>query len=108
MAMLTTEQSSRMIDRLAPLIGIQGEVDGCMVELVEVLDEGPRGLPGVALMSMGSQRSIQANQYGNPLCRHSEVRTLSLLSEVERDLHPVLRQLLPENVVEELRALLAD
>ncbi|WP_018866355.1 MULTISPECIES: hypothetical protein [unclassified Thioalkalivibrio] len=108
MAMLTTEQSSRMIDRLAPLIGIQGEVDGCMVELVEVLDEGPRGLPGVALMSMGSRRSIQANQYGNPLCRHSEVRTLSLLSEVERDLHPVLRQLLPDNVVAELRALLAD
>ncbi|WP_019571304.1 hypothetical protein [Thioalkalivibrio sp. ALMg3] len=108
MAMLTTEQSTRMIDLLAPLIGIQGEVDGCMVELVEVLDEGPRGLPGVALMTMGPERSIQANQYGNPLCRHSETRTLSLLSEVERDLHPVLRQLLPESVVAELRGLLTE
>ncbi|WP_017940702.1 MULTISPECIES: hypothetical protein [unclassified Thioalkalivibrio] len=108
MAMLTTEQSTRMIDRLAPLIGIQGEVDGCMVELIEVLDEGPRGLPGVALMTMGAQRSIQANQYGNPLCRHSEVRTLPLLSEVERDLHPVLRKLLPDEIVADLRALLSD
>lgn len=108
MAMLTTEQSTRMIDRLAPLIGVQGEVDGCMVELIEVLDEGPRGLPGVALMTIGSERSIQANQYGNPLCRHSEVRTLSLLSEVECDLHPVLRQLLPDSVVADLRALLSD
>ncbi|WP_024327316.1 hypothetical protein [Thioalkalivibrio sp. AKL19] len=108
MATLTTEQSSRMIDLLAPLIGIQGEVDGCMVELIEVLDEGPRGLPGVALMTMGAERRIQTNQYGNPLCRHSEVRTLSLLSEVEHDLHPVLRQLLPESVVADIRALLAD
>ncbi|WP_038054748.1 hypothetical protein [Thioalkalivibrio sp. ALJ1] len=108
MDMLTTEQSTRMIDILAPLIGIQGEVDGCVVELVEVLDEGPRGLPGVALMKMGAERSIQANQYGNPLCRHSEIRTLPMLSEVDRNLHPVLRQLLPEDVVAELRALLED
>ncbi|WP_018872624.1 hypothetical protein [Thioalkalivibrio sp. ALJ16] len=107
MDLLTTEQSSRMIDVLAPLIGIQGEVDGCMVELVEVLDEGPRGLPGVALMEMGSDRAIQANQYGNPLCRHSRIRTLAILSEIERDLHPVLRHLLPDDVVDELRSLLS-
>ncbi|WP_019627244.1 hypothetical protein [Thioalkalivibrio sp. ALJT] len=107
MDMLTTEQSRHMIDTLAPLIGIQGEVDGCMVELVEVLDEGPRGLPGVALMEMGAARAIQANQYGNPLCRQSRIRTLAVLSEVERDLHPVLRHLLPEDVVSELRSLLS-
>ncbi|WP_081616894.1 MULTISPECIES: ATPase [unclassified Thioalkalivibrio] len=108
MATLTTEQAERLVDLLAPLIGVQGEVDGRMVELVEVLDEGPRGEPGIALMETGLDRPIQANQYGDPLSRHSLVRTLPLLSEVERDVHPVLRQLLPEDVLTDLRRALGN
>lgn len=108
MATLTTEQTERLIDLLAPLIGVQGEVDGRMVELVEVLDEGPRGEPGIALMETGLDRPIQVNQYGDPLSRHSLIRTLPLLSEVERDVHPVLRQLLPADVLKDLRHALGD
>jgi len=107
MGALTTEQTSRLLEILAPLIGMQGHCDHCRLEVVEVLDEGPEGLPSLALMEVGSDGAIQANQYGNPLCRRSQIRTIPLLSEVEDDLHPVLRSLLPKDVVSELRTTLA-
>lgn len=97
-----------MVELLAPLIGIRGEVEGHMVELVEVLDEGPHGEPAIALMETGADRAIQTNQYGKPLSRHARVRTLPLLSEVEHDVHPVLRSLLPEPVLADLRAALGE
>lgn len=107
MGALTSEQTSRLIEILAPLIGMQGHCDHCRVEVVEVLDEGPEGLPSLALLEVGTDGAIQANQYGNPLCRRSQIRTIPLLSEVENDLHPVLRRLLPEQVVSDLRTTLA-
>lgn len=100
---LSSEQSARLIDLLCPLVGLRGEVDGKVVELVDILDEGPGGQPGIALMEAGIDRSIQTNQYGDPLSRHSRVRTLPLMSEVEPDLHPVLRALIPEDVLRRCR-----
>ncbi|WP_018870782.1 MULTISPECIES: hypothetical protein [unclassified Thioalkalivibrio] len=103
MEKLNSEQTGRLIDLLCPLVGVRGEVDGHVVELVDILDEGPGGQPGIALMDAGVDRSIQTNQYGDPLSRHSRVRTLPLLSEVEPDLHPVLRALIPAEVLQRCR-----
>lgn len=108
MGALNSEQAARLVDVLAPLIGVQGEVEGRMVELVEVLDEGPGGCPCVALVETGPHQAIQTNQYGNPLTRQARIRTLSLLSEVDQDVHPVLRGLLPDPVLKELREVLQE
>ncbi len=108
MGALSSEQAGRLVDVLAPLIGVQGEVEGRMVELVEVLDEGPGGCPCVALMETGPSPAIQTNQYGNPLSRHARIRTLSLLSEIDQDVHPVLRSLLPDTVLAELREVMQE
>jgi hypothetical protein len=87
---------------LHPLIGIRGRHGGRTLELVEVLADGPR----VALLDTTSAPGIQTNQYGDPLTRQPRILTLTVVSELEADAHPVLRSLLPEAVLEELRALI--
>jgi hypothetical protein len=87
---------------LSPLIGIQGRVAGRMLELIEVLAEGPR----VALLDTTSAPEIRVTQYGDPLSRQPRVLTLPVISETEADAHPVLRSLLPEPVLHDLRQLI--
>ena len=88
-----------VVDLLVPLIGIRGYFDGRALELIDVLTEGPQ----VALLDASSAPRIQANQYGDPLTRQPRVLTLPVVSAVEADAHPVLRALLPEAILEELR-----
>ena len=87
---------------LQPLIGIRGRHAGQTLELVEVLEDGPM----VALLDASASPRIQTNQFGDPLTRQPRILTIPVLSEVEADAHPVLRSLLPEAVLEELRALI--
>ena len=86
---------------LHPLIGIRGLHAGQTLELVEVLEDGPM----VALLDASASPRIQTNQFGDPLTRHSRILTIPVFSEIEPDAHPVLRSLLPEAILEELRAL---
>jgi hypothetical protein len=90
------------VELLAPLIGIRGQYAGRVLELVEVLADGPR----VALLDISSAPHIQTNQYGDPLTRQPRILTLAVVSEVEPDVHPVLRALLPVTIVAELRQLI--
>jgi hypothetical protein len=87
---------------LQPLIGIRGRHAGHTLELVEVLEDGPM----VALLDASTSPRIQTNQFGDPLTRQPRILTIPVRSEIEADAHPVLRSLLPEAVLEELRALL--
>lgn len=87
---------------LSPLIGIQGRVAGRMLELIDVLAEGPR----VALLDTTSPPEIRATQYGDPMSRQPRVLTLPVISETEPDAHPVLRSLLPASVLHDLRQLI--
>ena len=90
------------VELLAPLIGIRGRYGGRVLELVEVLAEGPQ----VALLDTSSGPGIQANQYGDPLTRQPRILTLPVVSEIEEDAHPVLRALLPDKTLTELRRLI--
>jgi hypothetical protein len=85
---------------LQPLIGIRGRHAGQTLELVEVLEDGPM----VALLDASASPRIQTNQFGDPLTRQPRILTIPVLSEIEADAHPVLRSLLPEAVLEQLRA----
>ncbi|TVP82231.1 ATPase [Thioalkalivibrio sp.] len=87
---------------LQPLIGIRGRHAGQTLELVEVLEDGPM----VALLDASASPRIQTNQFGDPLTRQARILTIPVLSEIEPDAHPVLRSLLPEAVLKELRALI--
>ncbi len=89
---------------LSPLVGIQGRFEGKTFELLEVLEDGPR----VALMEITATPGIRVNQYGNALSRQPRILTVPVLSVIDSDAHPVLRALLPEAVLESLRALIRD
>jgi hypothetical protein len=100
--MTTSPLADGAVRLLHPLIGIRGRHGGRTLELVEVLADGPR----VALLDTTSAPGIQANQYGDPGARQLRIVTLTVVSELEADAHPVLRSLLPESVLEELRVLI--
>lgn len=92
-----------VVHLLTPLIGIRGQYAGKVLELVEVLAEGPQ----VALLDTTSAPRIQTNQYGDPLTRQPRILTLPVVSDVEADAHAVLRALLPERTLAELRQILS-
>ena len=100
--MNTPRLNREAVRLLSPLIGIQGRVSGRMLELIEVLAEGPR----VAFLDTSSAPQIRATQYGDPLSRQPRVLTLPVISETEADAHPVLRSLLPAPVLHDLRRLI--
>ncbi len=87
---------------LEPLIGVRGQYGERTLELVEVLAEGPH----VAVLDASSGPRIQTNQYGDPLTRQPRILTLPVFSEIEADAHPVLRALLPDAILAELRRLI--
>lgn len=97
---ISAEQAVRL---LQPLIGIRGRHRGRTLELIEVLSDGP----SVALMDTGTAHNIQANQFGDALTRQSPIFTVPVVSEIEADAHPVLRSILPDSVLLELRVAIA-
>ncbi|TVP84073.1 MAG: ATPase [Thioalkalivibrio sp.] len=89
---------------LEPLIGIRGQYGNRVLEIVDVLEDGPQ----VAVLDASSGPHIQPNQYGDPLTRQQRILTLPVFSEIEGDAHPVLRALLPDAILSELRRLIAQ
>lgn len=87
---------------LEPLIGIRGQYGDRVIELFDVLEDGPQ----VAVLDASSGPRIQTNQYGDPLTRQHRILTLPVFSEIEADVHPVLRALLPDAILSELRQLI--
>ncbi|MFN2349564.1 MAG: hypothetical protein ABR558_08360 [Thioalkalivibrio sp.] len=86
---------------LRELIGRQTVVDGVHCQVIEILENGPCV---VVCETLGSE--IQSNQYGDPQRRVPRTHTLPLKSQIEEDLHPVVRSLAGEDLTRRLRSLL--
>jgi len=65
------------------------ENKSCM--LIEVMIDGP-----YLVFQCQSQREIQCNQHGNAHRKAAPTYTVHCLNEHKNDLHPVLKELLPE------------
>jgi hypothetical protein len=76
---------SELLSALAALIGREFHYQGRHCEVIEVLSEGP------ALVLACGGGGIQADQFGEPRRRAPNTFTIPVLSEVEADLHPVVR-----------------
>jgi hypothetical protein len=83
------------------LIGREALVDGVHCQVIEILESGPRV---VVCETVGSH--IQSNQFGDPQRRVPRTHTLPLKSQIENDLHPVIRALAGEDLARRLRLLL--
>lgn len=90
-----------MIDYLQKYIGEEIVYNGSHCQLIEVLNEGPS--PSLVLMCVDKQTTIQTDQHGGAHRRVHETYTISCISELHNDLHPIIKQLLPEEHHDELR-----
>ena len=86
---------------LRELIGREAVVDGVHCQVIEILESGPRV---VVCETVGSH--IQSNQFGDPQRRVPRTHTVPLKSQIEKDLHPVIRTLAGEDLTHRLRSLL--
>lgn len=85
---------------LEALIGRRVAYQGIDYRIIEVLREGP----AVVVSPLLGADVIQSDQFGGAKRRVPQTHTLPLLSEVENDLHPVLRDMLDDEDVQRLRA----
>lgn len=92
---------SELLHTLQALIGREAVVDGVHCQVIEILDHGPCV---VVCETTGSE--IQSNQFGDPQRRVPRTHTLPLMSQIEKDLHPVVRALAGEDLTRRLRSLL--
>jgi hypothetical protein len=90
---------NELLNALAALVGREFEYEGRRCEVIEVLAEGP------TLVLACDGGSIQADQFGEPRRRAPNTFTIPLLSEVEAELHPVLRSLADTDEGARLRGL---
>ena len=88
-----------MLDHLQKFIGEEVVYDGNRCELVEVLHEGP----SLVLMCVESHTTIQTDQHGGAHRRVHGTYTIACISELHNDLHPIIKQLLPEDKHDELK-----
>lgn len=88
-----------MIDYLQRFIGEEIVYNGSHCQLIEVLNEGP----SLVLMCVDKQTTIQTDQHGGAHRRVHETYTIACISELHNDLHPVIKQLLPEDQHDEFR-----
>lgn len=86
---------------LRELIGREAVVDGVRCQVIEILEAGPCV---VVCETVGAE--IQSNQYGDPQRRVPRTHTLPLRSQLEQDLHPVVRALAGDELTRRLRSLL--
>ena len=65
--------------------------------LIEVIDEDPS-----LVFQCKSSKTIQCNQYGNAHRKSLPTYTIHCLNEFKTDLHPVLKNLIPEEQHQQL------
>ncbi len=85
---------------LEALIGRRVAYQGIDYRIIEILREGP----AVVVSPLLGAGVIQSDQFGGAKRRVPQTHTLPLFSEVEDDVHPVLRDMLDAEDVERLRA----
>ena len=91
-----------MIRQLHQYIGCEITYEGTRCQLIEILEDGP----SLVFLNLEHSTSIQSDQHG---CAHRKVQktyTVPCLSDVHDDLHPVVKEVLPEEIHAELLAFL--
>lgn len=81
-----------MHKQLHNLIGLQITHDDKPCVLIEVMDDGP-----YLVFQCQSGKEIQCNQHGNANRKSSPTFTIHCLNDVKSDLHPVLKELIPDH-----------
>ena len=59
--------------------------------LIEIMDDGP-----YLVFQCQNEKTIQCNQHGNAHRKSSPTYTIHCLNDLKNDLHPILKNLLPE------------
>jgi hypothetical protein len=80
-----------MVKELYQYIGNSIIYDGMRCQLIEIIEDGP----SLVFTCPEQAASIQANQHGDAGRRAPNNYTVPLLSEIQRDLHPAARALIP-------------
>ncbi len=75
---------NELISALTDLIGKTLELEGMPCQVIDVLNEGPS-----IVLHMHNVYEIQSNQYGEAQRRVPKIRTIPLLSDGNKTLHPL-------------------
>ncbi len=83
-----------MLKHLQNYIGEEITYNGTRCQLIEVLEDGP----ALVLMCVEHHTTIQSDQHGGAHRRVQETFTVTCLSEASKELHPVVKEFLPDHV----------
>ena len=83
-----------MLYHLHQYIGLEIEYNESQCQLIEVLEDGP----ALVFLCKGRTTTIQTDQHGGAHRRVHETYTVPCMSEIHEDLHPVVKQILPDEI----------
>ncbi len=95
---------NQLLTELHALIGREVDYAGVYCQVIDVLSDGP----SLVLGRLRDEGVIQPDQYGDAKRRVPKTYTVPLISEIDHDLHPVVRALAEPEQLEVLRALLSE
>ncbi|MDH5570233.1 MAG: hypothetical protein OEY89_00625 [Gammaproteobacteria bacterium] len=93
-----------MLYHLHQYIGLEIDYNGTQCQLIEILEDGP----ALVFMCMGQGTTIQTDQHGGAHRRVHETYTIPCISEIRDELHPVVKQILPDDIHTELLEFLLE
>lgn len=93
-----------MLTQLQQYIGNEITYEGERYQLIEILQDRP----ALVFICMNKSMRIQANQHGNAHRKTHETYTVSCLNENRSDLHPVAKEILPDQIHDQLRLFLLN
>jgi hypothetical protein len=101
---METPNNTVLIQLVQDLIGVTGLYQGAPFTLIEVLSEGPM----LVLEPSATDLTVQNTAQGEAKRYAQNNYTVPLLSEVKRDLHPVLVEFFGRDISEELRKAISE
>lgn len=93
-----TDLPTELLDILHDLIGTRGCYQNNEYEFIEVLEHGP----ALVLLDCSDDHAIQNDMHGEARRLVTKTHTVPLLSEVQHDLHPVLKDFFEPPQIERL------
>ena len=91
-----------MLDHLQQYIGCETTYKGKRCQLIEILEDGP----ALVLVCLEHYTTIQSDQHGGAHRRVHETHTVPCLSDIHEDLHPVVKEVLPDHIHADLLSFL--
>lgn len=93
-----TDLPTELLDILHDLIGTRGFYQNSEYELIEILEHGP----SLVLRDCSDTHAIQNDMHGEARRLVTKTHTIPLFSEVQHDLHPVLKEFFEPSQIERL------